>query len=248
VQEARLPQAILLDMDDTILSYDHGVDTDLCWRETCGHLSEQLNTEHLITAIKKRAKWHWSDSERHRIGRMDLRKARSEIIAAALLELEFNDSALADQLAYTYGELRDKAVQPFTGAIETVQCLKRMGIKLAMLTNGNTEPQWIKIRKFGLAPLFDIILVEGNFGVGKPDQRIYLHAIQQLGTVAENTWMVGDNFEWEIAAPQRLGIKGIWIDHKKVGVPVTSETQPYRIIQTLSQLLDDPILADYLHD
>ncbi|SFM14316.1 putative hydrolase of the HAD superfamily [Paenibacillus sp. 1_12] len=236
--EARLPKAILLDMDDTIISYDHGVDTDQCWRDACGHLSEQMDIEHVIAAIKARAKWHWSDPERHRIGRMDLRKARSEIIAAALEQFELTNSANTDQIASTYGELRDKAIQPFIGAIETVQRLKAMGIKLALLTNGNTEPQWNKINKFGLAPLFDIILVEGEFGIGKPDARIYHHAIQQLGAAAEDTWMVGDNFEWEIAAPQRLGIKGIWIDHKKVGVPVNSETQPYRIIHTLSELLE----------
>jgi FMN phosphatase YigB (HAD superfamily) len=27
-----------------------------------------------------------------------------------------------------------------------------------------------------------------------------------LGVEAHETWMVGDNLEWEVAAPQRLGI------------------------------------------
>jgi putative hydrolase of the HAD superfamily len=233
-----LPKAILLDMDDTIISFDHGVDTDLCWREACQYLSDELDIGSLIAIIKERARWHWSDPERHRIGRLDLRKARSEIIAVALQSFQIHDITIADQLANAYGELRDEAVKPFNGAIETIQHLKGIGIKLALLTNGNAETQWIKIRKFGLSPLFDTILVEGEFGVGKPDDRIYLHAMKQLGVIPDETWMIGDNFEWEIAAPQRLGIKGIWIDHKGLGAPSSSETKPYRIIKTLTEILD----------
>jgi putative hydrolase of the HAD superfamily len=86
-------------------------------------------------------------------------------------------------------------------------------------------------------PHFDCVLVEGDLGIGKPEDRIYLHALEQLGVAADETWMVGDNFEWEVAAPQRLGIKGIWIDHKGAGIPVNPSTQPFMIIKSLSDLL-----------
>jgi putative hydrolase of the HAD superfamily len=28
---------------------------------------------------------------------------------------------------------------------------------------------------------------------------------------AADAWMVGDNIEWDVAAPMRLGMRGIWI-------------------------------------
>lgn len=65
-------------------------------------------------------------------------------------------------------------------------------IRLALLTNGNADMQWIKIRRFDLSLLFDSIVVEGDFGVGKPEERIYLHALEQLGVSANETWMIGD--------------------------------------------------------
>ena len=34
--------------------------------------------------------------------------------------------------------------------------------------------------------------------------------------------MVGDNLEWEVAAPQRLGIHAIWLDAYKAGLPAGS--------------------------
>ncbi|TVY08634.1 HAD family hydrolase [Paenibacillus cremeus] len=235
----QLPKAILLDMDDTILAYDQGVDTDGCWRKSIqDHLAGEnnVNPEDLLLRIKERASWHWSDPERHRVGRLDLYKARQEIIGAALMKFNIDDQALAGNIARTYGEERDKAVSLFPNAIETIRDLRSRGLKLALLTNGNAKPQWEKIRKFGLAPFFDCILVEGEFGIGKPDERIYFHAVKALDVRPEDTWMVGDNYQWEIVAPQRIGIKGIWIDHKGQGIPSKAEDQPYRIIRALPEL------------
>ena len=33
-----------------------------------------------------------------------------------------------------------------------------------------------------------------------------------LGVTAADTWMIGDNLEWEVEMPQRLGIYAIWMD------------------------------------
>jgi putative hydrolase of the HAD superfamily len=49
--------------------------------------------------------------------------------------------------------------------------------------------------------------------------------------------MVGDNLEWEIVAPQRLGIYAIWHDGYGVGLPSDSPIRPDRIIGRLSELL-----------
>ena len=43
--------------------------------------------------------------------------------------------------------------------------------------------------------------------------------------------------EWDVAAPQRLGIYGVWIDHAGHGVPAASTVRPDRIIRRLSELL-----------
>jgi putative hydrolase of the HAD superfamily len=49
-----MPKAILLDMDDTILAYDHGVDTDSCWRGAFpGGLA--CGVEELLNGIKEQA-------------------------------------------------------------------------------------------------------------------------------------------------------------------------------------------------
>ena len=58
-----------------------------------------------------------------------------------------------------------------------------------------------------------------------------------LGVAAHETWMVGDNLEWEIVAPQRLGIHAIWHDGYGTGLPEGCPVRPDRIIRTLPELL-----------
>jgi putative hydrolase of the HAD superfamily len=51
-----------------------------------------------------------------------------------------------------------------------------------------------------------------------------------------DAWMVGDNLEWDVAAPQKLGMRGIWIDLRGRGVPEQSAVKPDYIIRLLAEL------------
>ena len=200
-----LPKAILLDLDDTILALSANV--DLCWQRICERFApriEGLTPEQLFAAITESRDWFWRDPERHRRGRLDLDKARREIVSAAFLRLNIDAPVLANEMADVYTVQREETVQLFPGAIDTLHHLRAQGIRLALITNGNAEGQRRKIDKFGLASLFDCILIEGEFGLGKPAERVYLHVLKQLNVKPEETWMIGDNLVWDVAAPQRL--------------------------------------------
>ena len=121
--------------------------------------------------------------------------------------------------------------------IETLAWFRESGTRLALLTNGNGPPQRRKIERFGIERFFDAIFVEGEVGFGKPDERAYQHAMQALGVTAPETWMIGDNLEWEIEVPQRLGIYAIWMDAHGEGLPAESTVKPDRIIRSLTELL-----------
>ena len=140
-------------------------------------------------------------------------------------------------MADSYTSEREETVQPFPGAIEALQQLRHQSKHLALITNGQSETQRQKINRLNLAPFFDYILIEGEFGVGKPDDRVYRHILGQFEVGAESAWMVGDNLEWDVASPQRVGMKGIWVDYARVGLPASSVTKPDQIIQHLSGLI-----------
>ena len=144
---------------------------------------------------------------------------------------------VGDALADAYNALHDEELSLFPDAHETLDRLKELGIKLALITNGAAEPQRAKVVRFALEHRFDHIQIEGEHGFGKPEERAYKHAMEVLGVGSQETWMVGDNLEWEIIAPQRLGIYAIWHDGYGVGLPPDSPIRPDRIIRRLSELL-----------
>ena len=209
----RRPRAVLLDLDDTILDDTGGVVSS--WRQACvAHRSHMngLDADAVFDAIDRMREWYWSDPERHRIGRLELAWARGEVVRLALAELGVEDDVLARKIGDTYHALRDEAITPIDDSVPTVEWLRTQGCRLALITNGGSRLQRIKIDRFGLAPLFDTILIEGEVGFGKPDPRIYTRALDALDVPACDAWMVGDNLEWDVAGPQREGIAGIWID------------------------------------
>ena len=86
--------------------------------------------------------------------------------------------------------------------------------------------------------MFDVILIEGELGYGKPDHVVYLEALRRLGVAATDAWMVGDHIEFDVGAPQRLGLRGVWVDRAGAGLPAGADVRPHRIVQDLSAMLE----------
>jgi putative hydrolase of the HAD superfamily len=231
---------MLIDMDDTILSA-HG-HPEIAWNivatEFAGELG-QFSPRQVADAIADTARQFWAVAGAE--WRLKLAEARAEVVRRGLATLA--GRALPDDLAVRLAErfttYRDEQMFVFPGAHDAIDALKARGVKLALVTNGAADIQRGKIERFALAHRFDHIQIEGEHGFGKPEERAYLHAMDALGVTAGETWMVGDNLEWEVEAPQRLGIYAIWMDIHGDGLPEGSTVKPDRIIRSLTELLPD---------
>lgn len=236
----QLPKAILFDLDDTILA-----STILAGQIWCTVSKEfadrlkQYDSKQLFTAIEIERTLYWSNPDRHRKGRLNPSESAKEVALWALSRLGVDDTVIASEMGEAYQAGRDKQIHLFPGAIDLLSILLERGVKLALITNGNGPLQWSKITKFGLESFFDCIVIEDQFGFGKPDQRVYRHAMGHLGSSPQDTWMIGDNLEWEVVVPKQLGIKGIWVDNRGDGLPENMNVKPDKIIGGLSELLQD---------
>ncbi len=237
------PKAILFDMDDTIL--DSTGKSAECWQTLAQQFAPAcgLSPDALCQAMVDSSRWFWSDPERHRIGRLDMMAARTKVIADALLRLGVADQTLPLEMAKVLRLLRDEAMALFPEAVEVLTVLQPMPIALALVTNGERGEQRAKIERFALAPYFSRIIVEGEFGIGKPDLQVYRHTLDVLGVAAREAWMVGDNLEWDVLGPQQVGMRGIWLDARRTGLPPGLASHPDRIIHSLRELLDDVMNA-----
>ena len=230
-----LPRAILFDLDDTLIhAYARPQAAWLAVAEELREAIAPLTPAAASDAITARAREFWADPERHRQWRQRLGEARREIVAGALPGLSADAVA---RLADRFTAWREERMHLFEGAHETLDALKARGVLLALVTNGAAESQRPKVERFDLARRFDHIQIEGEHGFGKPEAAAYRHAMAALGVEARHTWMVGDHLEWEIAAPQRLGIFAIWHDALGEGLPADATVTPDRIIRRLGELL-----------
>jgi putative hydrolase of the HAD superfamily len=238
-----LPRAILFDMDDTLISA-YG-QPEKAWHDIAHEFADSLHPlppAVVAEAVNRVSDAFWSDPDRHRWGRLQLTDARTTIVAEAFDALARDghappDSGLTRVLATRYGSYRDENMYLFDGAHDVVDWFRDQGVRLALVTNGTSTAQRAKIERFALGHRFHHIQIEGEHGFGKPEERAYRHALAVLDAAPQETWMVGDNLEWEVMAPQRLGIHAIWHDALARGLPEGTAARPDRIITSLTQLL-----------
>jgi putative hydrolase of the HAD superfamily len=238
----RLPRAMLIDMDDTILSaYGR---PEIAWNRIADEFVGEfgpLLPQQVAASVLTYARQFWTTAEP--VWRLKLAEARRLTVKGGFAALAAKGHPLSDDLAVRVADrftaYREEEMFVFPGAHDAIDALKARGIKLALVTNGAADTQRAKVERFELAHRFDHIQIEGEHGFGKPEERAYLHAMQTLGVTAADTWMIGDNLEWEVEAPQRLGIYSVWMDVHGDGLPAESPITPDRIIRSLSELLPD---------
>ena len=239
----QLPRAMLIDMDDTILSaYGR---PEIAWNNVAKEFADEfgsISSQQVAAEIVESGRRFWATAEA--AWRLKLEEARHVVVQGGFDALAANGHAplprdLAIRLANRFHAYREEEMFVFPGAHDAIDAFKQLGVKLALVTNGAAGPQRAKVERFALSHRFDHIQIEGEHGFGKPEERAYLHAMAALGVTASETWMIGDNLEWEVVAPQRLGIYAIWFDVHGDGLPAGSPIKPDRIIRSLTELLPE---------
>ena len=239
-----LPRAVLFDLDDTILVFDAA--SPAAWSAACRRLSHRLDgiaPETLSEAFEREGLWYWGDPARHVEGRLDIRRAWKKVARGALRRVGIDDEGLMRDMGEAYSEERIAAIRPIPGALDVLARLRSAGVATALVTNGGAAGQRAKIDRFGLEPLFDYILIEGEFGTGKPDRTVFLHALERLDAAPQDAWMVGDKLDFDIASPKLLGMHTVWIDVKRTGLPDDAPARPDRVIDSIADLLPDDVAA-----
>jgi putative hydrolase of the HAD superfamily len=231
-------QALLIDLDDTLLDYSGGVDE--CWSAACHGVAGPAGVDpaRLVAALARSRRWFWDDPDRHRRERTDMMGAWTKIVTHALDAIGHPGDVLAAGVAEAFAESRWERMDLFPGVREALTRLRERGIPLALVTNGDRRQQRRKIERYDLARFFDIVVIEGEFGVGKPDEAVYRHVLGALAVPAIAAWMVGDHLDWDVAAPQRLGLRAAWIDAEGRGLPEGSAVRPDRVLRAFTELLD----------
>jgi putative hydrolase of the HAD superfamily len=229
--------ALLFDLDDTLLDYSSNQDG--CWAASCAALAAPAGVDAaaLTAAIEEIRQWFWSDAARHRAQRTDMVGAWTRIAELGLARLGRPGDGLARRIAEDFAARRGAAERLFPEARATLEALRARGVPLGLVTNGDARLQRDKIARHRLASYFGVVVIEGEFGAGKPDAAVFRHALTSLGVGPAGTWMVGDRLDWDIDGAQRVGLRAAWVDRGRAGLPASHPVQPERIIHALDEIL-----------
>jgi len=215
--------------------------SEKAWDRSVDMFIQRTNTDVekkiLLEKIHKTRKWYWDDPKRHREGRKNLIQARREVVKLALKEYSNFKSNELEELADNYSKIHEELWYLFDGVEETLQYIKGKNIKLGIMTNGTSESQRGKLRRFDIEKNFDYIFIEGEVGYGKPDIKIYEYMLKETKVESSKIIMVGDNLVWDIEPPLKMGIFTIWINSK--GADLNNyNIKPDRIIQKISDIVN----------
>ena len=95
-------------------------------------------------------------------------------------------------------------------------------VKLAILTAGESKHQWNKVDMLRLDRWFDRrnIIVTGDTPYTKPDIELFRMMESRLGLTPSDIWMIGDNYEKDIAGAISAGWHTLWINRRGLPSPV----------------------------
>jgi putative hydrolase of the HAD superfamily len=230
-----LPELLLFDLDDTVLRFTAGQPD--CWQIALEqHLPDLADHTVLLAAIRAEGNDFWAPATRAFWGRQNMQAAR-RLIACAALASHGIPLSLCHRIADEMTERKEALVRPFEGALEALAALLGRGHRLALLTNGCSEFQRRKLRRWALEPLFELILIEGELGFGKPDRRVFERALAHFGALPRDACMIGDNLEADIAGASAAGIATVWHDAHGTGLPQAPVARPDRVVRSLHELL-----------
>jgi len=157
-------------------------------------------------------------------------------ISAALQELGYqiepDDARIALALDAYFSAFFDYC-RLIPGTIHMLNMLKGR-YRLGLLSNFTHAPAGRGlIRKLGLAPFFDVLLISGEIGYRKPHVIVFQRLVEEFGVGSSQLLYVGDNIEADINGARRAGIRPVWftwaMDHKVPmlpGMPPDDEAPP----------------------
>ncbi len=120
-------------------------------------------------------------------------------------------TALAKSLGEMYTQHTPNKPHLFPFAKEVLDYL-HPNYSIHIITNGFIEVQHIKLRKSGIENYFQKIILSEIAGYSKPNLEIFKFAFKETNATPQNSVMIGDDAEADIAGAKNAGIDQIYFN------------------------------------
>lgn len=148
------------------------------------------------------------------------------------------DKAIAIYRSYHYDHF-DELISVFPGMRELLQELDSRGYKLGLVTSRLKKTTMEGLEGHSLADYFDVIVTAEDTDKHKPDPAPVNIALEKLGSLPEESLMLGDTM-FDILCARNAGVRSVLVGW---AMAITEEQKngpdaPDYIIETAAELLD----------
>ena len=158
----------------------------------------------------------------------NLSALRREAIRTTLHRAKENP-LLADAAFDVFFAERNR-VELFDDAILALEFLS-VRFPVVALSNGNAD-----IERIGIKPYFHASISAQEFGVGKPDARIFHAAASAADVAPENVLHIGDDAALDVIGALNAGMQAAWLNRQ--GSAWTHAETPHTTVISLAQLCE----------
>jgi putative hydrolase of the HAD superfamily len=111
-----------------------------------------------------------------------------------------------------YHDTKFRELAPYPDVQPLLSGLAKAGLRVGVITHGLTVKQAEKLVRLGLVPFLDpkAIFISDQIGISKPNPKLYLAALRELGLQADEVMYVGDNPEHDVSPPKSIGMVTVW--------------------------------------
>ena len=169
-----------------------------------------------------------------------LRKQYKEDIEGVLTKVA--DSEWAAACANLFRTASREYVRLYPNSMETLRSLKDRGCRLYLLSNAQKIFTMPEIEAFGLQDILDKIYISSDFGMMKPEPDFLNRLMSEEGLKKEETVMVGNEIESDVAIAIRCGIGSICLNtfglkKKELNKRVSEVLNAYKAPDELTPLI-----------
>ena len=163
----------------------------------------------------------WALYREDKIGKDELNFRR---FYDTLCVLGIDDRRLGEAMAKGFIEGISSKTYLFPHAKELLEYLYPK-YPLHIITNGFEEVQYAKLKNSGMDRYFTSVITSEEARSKKPDAEIFNFALSKTGASANESIMVGDDLDVDIAGARQMGIDQLYVNHdRKIhSEPVTLE-------------------------
>ena len=134
------------------------------------------------------------------------------ILTAAGVQLSDATTAALDELNVYHRERNLWEVVP-DGVVPALEALSALGLRLTVVSNANGT-MCAHMDRLGLSRYVHCVLDSFDFGVEKPDPRLFEIALERSGADRATTIHVGDLYQVDVVGARAAGLRGVLLDEK----------------------------------